>query len=414
MLLRCKNKGEIELNALKLLGACSKRNDGSKIGFFGTGLKYAMSVLLREGITFKIFTGEREIKIGTIDEGFRGQTFKVITIDGERTSLTTDTGIKWDVWQAVREIVCNALDEDGVNQLVKEVAPVVGETHIYVDATMAKVKEVTDNWNKYFAQDREEIHKCEYGRILEANDSEANIYKKGIRAYNSSYVSLYDYDLFCGNLGEDRVLSYSDVIYYVSKLYNDAPKEVILKYASIWKKAFGNEFERAIEGQGISPGRNWVTALKGKQVLAYDFAGMFPDIVAQSNSVLLPSRLVDRLIELYEGEIEFVTGKCNIYHKYVQVQGSERQREMLNQGLTFLQKCNLYNGETITIGSFTKNVKAPVLSNNDGIVIPTTLFNLGTKMLTAHILRTLTIAKEADTITTEYLSLLEEKHNTYL
>ena len=51
--LKIGNSGEIESGAFRLIGACTKRGDDSMIGYFGSGLKYAMAVLLREGIEFK-------------------------------------------------------------------------------------------------------------------------------------------------------------------------------------------------------------------------------------------------------------------------------------------------------------------------------------------------------------------------
>ena len=51
--LKIVNKGEIYEKAFTLIGASTKRGDDSKIGFFGSGLKYAMAVLLRNEIHFK-------------------------------------------------------------------------------------------------------------------------------------------------------------------------------------------------------------------------------------------------------------------------------------------------------------------------------------------------------------------------
>ncbi|MDD3302253.1 MAG: hypothetical protein PHN31_01760 [Candidatus Gracilibacteria bacterium] len=46
------NDGEIDINSIKFLG-CSTKDGIETIGKFGTGLKYAISVLLRNGITGK-------------------------------------------------------------------------------------------------------------------------------------------------------------------------------------------------------------------------------------------------------------------------------------------------------------------------------------------------------------------------
>ena len=45
--IRIENKGEMDINALLLLGATNKRDNEAMIGFFGSGLKYAVAVLLK-------------------------------------------------------------------------------------------------------------------------------------------------------------------------------------------------------------------------------------------------------------------------------------------------------------------------------------------------------------------------------
>jgi len=48
------NDGEIETNSFELIGASTKRDDKTKIGFFGSGLKYSIAYMMRKGIEFKI------------------------------------------------------------------------------------------------------------------------------------------------------------------------------------------------------------------------------------------------------------------------------------------------------------------------------------------------------------------------
>ena len=60
MYLKISNKGNIDINAFRLMGASTKRGS-DKIGFFGSGLKYGISTLLREGIGLRVFSGIEEI-----------------------------------------------------------------------------------------------------------------------------------------------------------------------------------------------------------------------------------------------------------------------------------------------------------------------------------------------------------------
>jgi hypothetical protein len=97
------NRGEIDSNALILMGGSTKRDSQTAIGYFGSGNKYSIALLIKAGIGFRIFSGENEILITTEDVTFRDKSFKKILIDGKETSLTTDMGPQWDTWMAVRE-----------------------------------------------------------------------------------------------------------------------------------------------------------------------------------------------------------------------------------------------------------------------------------------------------------------------
>ncbi len=52
-----RNKGVIDPSSITTFGVSSKENPGA-IGFFGTGLKYAIAILLREGCDITIHAGK--------------------------------------------------------------------------------------------------------------------------------------------------------------------------------------------------------------------------------------------------------------------------------------------------------------------------------------------------------------------
>ena len=96
--IKISNSGLIEEEALTLLGASSKRNDSSKIGMFGSGNKYALAFFKRNNIDIRIFSGKNEIEIDLVEKNFKNKTFKVLSINGKETSITTEFGPKWKLW----------------------------------------------------------------------------------------------------------------------------------------------------------------------------------------------------------------------------------------------------------------------------------------------------------------------------
>src|SRR6185437_6468608 len=106
------NRGEIDPIAIRTFGVSVKESE-NPIGFFGTGLKYALAILLRTKHRITIQSGERVLHVGTREAVVRGERFDLITLDGEPLGFTTQVGKTWAVWMAYRELYCNARDEGG-------------------------------------------------------------------------------------------------------------------------------------------------------------------------------------------------------------------------------------------------------------------------------------------------------------
>jgi len=224
------NDGEIESNSFELIGASTKRDDKTKIGFFGSGLKYSIAYMMRKGIDFRVFSGTNEFKFSTKPEQLKEQTFERICINGTSTSFTTTMGPTWkEDWFVLREVYCNALDENSC-MIVKEtdiVSPSEGKTRIYIEITDA-LKSVSDNWDAYFADERtplftsKEVYTCYLGNndgfvhnqtIDVFHKTNGVLYRKGIRVYvNKRYM--YDYNCAAVNINEDRTAKNPDGLSY--------------------------------------------------------------------------------------------------------------------------------------------------------------------------------------------------------
>lgn len=119
--------GTLDVRAFTTMGVSAKPRTDHPIGYFGTGLKYAMAVLARMGAQVVVHTGGVRYWFETQPLRFREQDFQQIVMRrdtwtgaqgwrlGRRQKLpfTTQYGRNWEAWMAFRELYANTLDEGG-------------------------------------------------------------------------------------------------------------------------------------------------------------------------------------------------------------------------------------------------------------------------------------------------------------
>lgn len=110
------NSGEIDVRCITTMGVNVKQS--GSIGYFGTGLKYAIAVLLREGQSIDIWSGSTCYSFWAEETWIKDKQFDIVQMsssDGSVVSLgfTTDLGRNWTLEHAYREIYCNCKDEHG-------------------------------------------------------------------------------------------------------------------------------------------------------------------------------------------------------------------------------------------------------------------------------------------------------------
>lgn len=129
--LKIENPGVAPEEAFTLLGASTKRNNGSSatIGKFGTGNKHGVAVLLRNNIVPIVFASNLKMEFGTrpqgVNDGMKNHNFNRVFVKfggkdvrGASRSSTEDLGFvlehgatDWHgIELAMREFVSNALD----------------------------------------------------------------------------------------------------------------------------------------------------------------------------------------------------------------------------------------------------------------------------------------------------------------
>lgn len=127
------NPGEIDPLTIQTFGVSVKEID-HPIGFFGTGLKYALAILLRTGHRVTLQSGATQHTFGLCERTIRGTPFHLVAMDGVPLGFTDQLGKTWEVWMAYRELYCNTKDENGSVGIVDVVPePTDGITRFIVE-----------------------------------------------------------------------------------------------------------------------------------------------------------------------------------------------------------------------------------------------------------------------------------------
>lgn len=207
--LKIQNNGLIHKEDLTLVGSSTKRGS-DKIGQYGSGNKFALAYLLRNDILPIIYQGKEQLPIDFEIVLHRDNPVRVLTVAGEKTSITSGMGeLDWKCWMALREIISNAIDEGGF-----KLSTIIGEeeltgeenkTNIFIPINH-EVSEILINYDHYFAFKRREIYANSVGRIFykEAR-TKLNIFRKGIRCYDSSQDTTIDFDFNNITINESRL-----------------------------------------------------------------------------------------------------------------------------------------------------------------------------------------------------------------
>jgi histidyl-tRNA synthetase len=243
------NDGEIETNSFELIGASTKRDVAGKIGFFGSGLKYSIAYMMRNSIEFKVFSGLNEIVFTTTPEILRDQTFHRICINNTPTSYTTTMGATWtEDWFVLREIYCNAIDEDSCI-VVKDMGtpqPTEGKTRIFIEMT-ENLKKVIERWDFYFSDERVPLFESSdiYTCFLGSNDGKGTVtnqnvkvfsktdgvvYRRGIKVGEIKQL-MYDYEFTHVNINEDRTAKDLHAMgYVVSSMFTNLTRAILSQF----------------------------------------------------------------------------------------------------------------------------------------------------------------------------------------
>jgi hypothetical protein len=213
-----KNSGVLDPRSIITFGVSAKAGK-SPIGYFGTGLKYAIAVLIRNGIDISVFSGERLYTFGKAEVTIRGTGFsllKMCTHDlaGELLSeqelgFTTELGKNWTVRQAFRELYSNMLDESGTCELMgdEQLVDIHLEENTTIVVSGQPFIDVFYTKGETFLQTPA---KLEYERMEVHSGEPTWAYYRGVRVHELQKPTRFTYNLVGAvELTEDRTLKYS-------------------------------------------------------------------------------------------------------------------------------------------------------------------------------------------------------------
>lgn len=366
--LKIKNLGKIEPQALTLMGASTKVNDSTKIGMFGSGNKYAISYFMRNNMDVIIYSGDEEIEITTKKETFRDEDFEIIYINGEKTSLTTKMGKDWKLWQAIREIYCNAIDEGGASiELVENIEPYELETHVYIEANDDLLNFMKE-FDRYFTANKEPIAVTPYGKIFNKSSKNVNLYRKGIRCDNTMALSVYDYDFEEADINESRVLQSSyegperfwqifvslkdeKIIKNILRAManKDNYESIKSSIATLYMNKSSQEFKNCIYRCKLAP---------------LEYGGLCSD-EEKNEYMFVPSRVYDVLLHYMDEENIASPFRSKVNNAYfTDVEMNKMQEAVMKRAMEFFKECE-YNIEyDVKVVSFdSKNILGTAANN---------------------------------------------------
>jgi hypothetical protein len=203
-----RNPGVLDPISITTFGVSAKIDAATAIGYFGTGLKYAIAVLLRNNCSVTIYSGGHTYTFATQQHLIRNKGFSVVTMNGVELGFTTELGKDWEVWQAFRELYCNMQDEAG------ECWDTQHDNSSTYDVNHTSVVVTGDAMERCWAK-RSSIILEQQAAVHSGADATAYpgpsdyLYYRGVRCYKLQKPSLYTWDITTRmDLTEDRTFKY--------------------------------------------------------------------------------------------------------------------------------------------------------------------------------------------------------------
>ncbi|WP_428491622.1 hypothetical protein [Rhodopila sp.] len=353
-----RNRGLIDVRAITTFGISAKDpNNTNPIGYFGTGLKYAIAVLLRHDIPITIMSGLDVYKFSVRRDIVRSKPFELVCMNGELIGFTTDLGKNWELWQAFRELYSNCVDEFGKTEADSDLAePLEGVTQIIVESD--KFVELFVNRSEIFIQG-EPFEETEHAKIHGGQSN--HIFYRGIRISTMHKPLMYRYDIQKHiDLTEDRTVKFSWQV-------SDSIVDTVLT----------SDDEEFIESILTAPDHTHESTLDfmDNRAVASD---TFRKVAGELRRTR-PDKSNTSAMRLFERDLKVVD-------KFKTFKPDQDEQAILTDAIDFLAKMGYYIDEYPIIFVETLGESTLAIAEDGKIVLTQKIFNMGRKMLALGLL----------------------------
>ena len=208
------------------MGDSSKRGDESTLGQFDSGLKFAIALLLRNGISiiiktyasngilnvYKFSTSVKKCKNTNKEKELIDINYIDYSDDSSgviETGFALQMGYNWSLWMILRELWSNMLDEKG--KVVEKEGDVLSDYGTVITLDFSEDSEFFDVWQNRHLYINEEspLHKISDSvEALRNNEGYLRIYKQNILVYEDrGKPSRFAWNIKFGEIDERRILN---------------------------------------------------------------------------------------------------------------------------------------------------------------------------------------------------------------
>ena len=274
------NRTELQIWGMRLLGLSDKTNE--QIGRFGTGLKESIAMLLRQGIAPVFFSGTCRIDFKIMNEDGQDEIcFRLSERQGRFASRKWHgLGIHpnfgkhdWnDPWMVFRELICNAIDASGVDDLHHTITSdppmgVAGSTRVFIPVNNSVIRAYAEIGDRLLMLNPVEpmYTHADHGSILPKREKgQAQIYHRGVWVQETveDHSSLFDYELREIRLTESRSADWYNVRIVMASLLAHAPVSITSRVLEAILKKGMRCYEETVLRQvswatDVETGVNW-------------------------------------------------------------------------------------------------------------------------------------------------------------